>query len=688
MSTSYRATLPLLLVLGFCACAARQPLSPPNTPRDEVQAFLDAQAEGTDETRAARFLVENLPLPDQLGMSGADLRENLDFAFLARRTMPWGKTTPWDIFLHYVLPHRTSQEPFQPHRAWLFRELAPLCASAKSMEEALSRISVWTLERVRYTPTSRRDLGVRSVLDGGQGRCEELNILFMAAARSVGLPVRQALTPWWQHADGNHAWVEAWTETGWHFLETSAVFTRLDQGWFAPQAPRMAKVAAFAYGHPQDQASYRVGPGFALLDATPAYAPATQVLVRVGGPNHTPVADREVYFSIWSAGGLRPVTKAATDATGQARTVLGPGIFFVTCAGDAGLAHALLDTRDTSAATATLFTASNRPLPRRIEFAFPGPGPAVEEKTPDPDREQRRAARNERYQPLLTGLAPALCKQLHQAGWRIPDWLAVLTSQNRSPWLERVVMNLDAKDLLQVDPRALPRSISLAQEAREGAARTGLVYTDDTFVDSVLAPRLYLEPWSDWRADLVAWSADLLDRPLRTKLRHARRLLQSLKQVDGGYFGPMLTPGQILACRQVRSDAETGIMLTAGLRALGVPARMQADLGGVEYFDGQSWQFWAIREAGGDAMGSFRLRARPGSVPLQDFGLARVNADGYLETLDDLDWNEDNQSCALRPGAYVMLVPTRKTNETMVELRPFQIRPQTETNLDFSETTP
>ena len=95
-----------------------------------------------------------------------------------------------------------------------------------------------------------------------------------------------------------------------------------------------------------------------------------------------------------------------------------------------------------------------------------------------------------------------------------------------------------------------------------------------------------------------------------------------------------------------------------------------------------------IREADGEAMGSFRLRVRPDSTRPHDFGLARVNADGYLETLDDLDWNEDGQSCALRPGEYALLVPTRKTNETVVELRPFQIRPQTETSLDFPETTP
>lgn len=60
-------------------------------------------------------------------MSAQDLAENLDYAFLAREAMPWGKTVPWDTFLHYVLPHRTSQEPFQSHRAMLLANW-PRCA--------------------------------------------------------------------------------------------------------------------------------------------------------------------------------------------------------------------------------------------------------------------------------------------------------------------------------------------------------------------------------------------------------------------------------------------------------------------------------------------------------------------------------------------------------------------------------
>ncbi len=48
----------------------------------------------------------------------------------------------------------------------------------------------------------------------GIGRCEELTVFFMDALRSVGIPCRQAYTPWWLTVDSNHAWPEVWTPEG------------------------------------------------------------------------------------------------------------------------------------------------------------------------------------------------------------------------------------------------------------------------------------------------------------------------------------------------------------------------------------------------------------------------------------------------------------------------------------------
>ena len=179
MNTRHLPKICILLLVFLWGCATRQPITDSkstliaipaaaNPKAAEHAAFAQAYAEDSEKGRAALFLLENLPLADRLSMSEAELRENLEYAFLARQTMPW--EIPWDIFLHYVLPHRASQEPFQPHRAMLFRELAPLCAKAASMEEALSIVGKWCAQKAEYRPTSRRDLGVVSILEAGRGR--------------------------------------------------------------------------------------------------------------------------------------------------------------------------------------------------------------------------------------------------------------------------------------------------------------------------------------------------------------------------------------------------------------------------------------------------------------------------------------------------------------------------------------
>lgn len=641
----------------------------------ELSAFVRSYPDGSEEARAAGFLVDNLPLADRMSMSAADLRENLDYAFLARQSMPWGRTVPWDVFVHYVLPHRASQEPFQPHRAMLFTQLAPLCQTAASMEEALSRVGAWCAARAEYRPTSRRDLGVRSILTGGWGRCEETNILFMAAARAVGLPVRQAMTPWWQHADGNHAWVEAWTPGGWKFLESGTEFTELNHTWFATHGPRMPKVAAHVYGHPDDPAAYRTGPGFTLVDSTAAYAPATTVEVLVVGSDNRPVAGQEVWFAVYSLGGLRPATRSMTDARGQARAILGPGTFFVSCAAPGGLHWTLLDTRGRREAQALLRAGAALPLPETLRLEHPGPGADHFSPSIGAELQAIRAERSARWNPLLAALPAALRDHLAPAGEATPGWLALLRrpKDTLSPWTEALIRTLDDKDLLQADPAALPDEVDMALHARLATARSGLLYSDDMFRDFVLAPRLYLEPWSAWRRELRSWLAPLLDNPLADKLAAVRARIAAVHPQPPALFGPPLTPGQVHAAGRSATTSDRITLAVAALRTLGVPARCQPDFGGLEYFDGQDWRFWMIEDRP-PASATLTVVSGDDRQPLRDFGLARIEG-GYPRVLDDLPWEKTARgwTCAVQPGSYVLFSARRRDDSVTVHLAPCEL---------------
>jgi hypothetical protein len=681
-TTILPALLVLVLLAGGCAKPSARPhdataravlpdAANPNAA--ELAAFAASYPQGSEEARAAAFLLDNLPLADRLSMTADELRENLDYAFLARRSMPWGASLPWDIFLHFVLPHRTSQEPFQAHRAMLFRELAPLCATAESMEEALSRVGAWCAAKAQYRPTSRRDLGVVSVFEAGWGRCEETNILFMAAARAVGLPVRQAMVPWWQHDDGNHAWVEAWTRDGWKFLESGTEFAELNRTWFAAQAPRMAKVAAHVFGTWKDASVYRTGPGFSLADSTAAYVRPVSVRVRVTVAHDQPVPGHDVYFSVYSLGAVRPVTKAATDGRGVAQTVLGPGVFLVSCSAGEELAWTMLDTRDMEDMDIRLQADSPAPLPDTLEFACPEAAADSFDATPGPELRRLREERAGRWAPLLRDLPAPLPERLALAGERTPGWLRLLQGGAGSPWTGPLLETLDDKDLLQADPETLAREARLALDARRAAEAGGLRVDDGVFRDYVLSPRIHLEPWSPWRAELLPWLGPYLGLSLPTKVDAVRTRVGKLKTLEPALMGPPLTPAQCHVAGYCTTVRDKGVLAAAALRTLGVPARFQPDFGRVEYFDGTKWHFWEL-EPGSPAQGILRLTGMGELRPFLDFGLTRVEK-GHLRPLDDLPWEGDGASlrCALQPGAYLLVLPRREGSRTTVRLEAVSI---------------
>jgi len=674
----------LVLALLFTGCAkpaahrAAEPATASipdsaNPNAAEMAAFARTYPEGSDQAQAAAFLLENLPLADRLSMTADDLRENVDYAFLTRSLMPWGPRVPWDVFLHYVLPHRTSQEPFQPHRAMLFRELGPLCATAESMDEALSRVGAWCAAKAQYRPTSRRDLGVLSILDAGWGRCEETNILFIAAARAAGLPVRQAMVPWWQHADGNHAWVEAWTEDGWKFLESGTEFPELNRTWFAAQAPRMPKVAAQVFGRSADASVYRTGPGYSLADNTAPYVRPVPVRVRVAVAHDQPVPGHDVYFSVYSLGGVRPVTRAVTDNRGLAATTLGPGVFFVSSSAGESLAWTMLDTRDMEDMEIRLSLDSPRPLPEVMDFASPEASAEPFDAAPSPELTRLREERAKRWDPLLQGLPEPLRQNLALAGDRAPGWLRLLRSEPASPWTLPLLETLDDKDLLQADPDALVRETELALEARRAAEQAGLAVDDETFLRFVLSPRIHLEPWSPWRSELRPWLGGSLSQPVRAKVETVRKRVEKLEKLEPSIMGSPLTPAQAHAAGYLATSMDKGVLATAALRTLGVPARFQPDFDGVEYFDGAKWNFWEL-EPRAPASGTLRLTGEGELKPLLDFGVARVEK-GHLRPLDDLPWEQDGEAlrCALQPGPYLLVLPRREGLRATVRLKAFSI---------------
>ena len=300
---------------------------------DNGPALLDAVIRTPEPDREAlAFLVANLPSVDLATVTADFLLETVSLGREARERFPWGSTVPHDIYLQYVLPPRVSQEPLENWRAYLLDELTPRLDGLSSMEEAALEVNRWCGEHVGFKPTQRRDQGVFETLASGYGRCEEMMIVHIAACRSVGIPAREAWTPYWTTCDNNHAWTELWVDGDWHYTGACEPRDALDDAWFNDRVRGAALVLSSVYGAATPgEEIYREEERSSLVNSISHYAePGTlSVVVTERG---APSVDAPVTISVWNFGALRAIARINTDASGSAALSLGGGGYFV-CAG-------------------------------------------------------------------------------------------------------------------------------------------------------------------------------------------------------------------------------------------------------------------------------------------------------------------------------------------------------------------
>lgn len=171
-----------------------------------------------------RWLLERAPQFDLVNLTAAQLIENSSWAAKARHTFPWASKIPDPVWREYVLPWRVAEENLDAWRPELYALAEPLVKDAPSAWEATQRINAWLYSDdspTKFVVSESRDMSPSQQLKLGHGRCWELNLLYTALCRSVGIPCRMQGVPWWIHGDFYHYWSQAYDEqTGqWFFCE-------------------------------------------------------------------------------------------------------------------------------------------------------------------------------------------------------------------------------------------------------------------------------------------------------------------------------------------------------------------------------------------------------------------------------------------------------------------------------------
>jgi hypothetical protein len=239
-----------------------------------------------------------------------------------------------EFFLSYVAKQSVSDEAITPYREAMLKDgLAKVLQDTGTDLDRYRAAALWCVSRLQFQQTSGRDQNPLDITQRSLiGRCEEMQILFVAAARVVGLPSRPASTPWWAHMDNNHAWAEVFLDGAWHYTGDMDAAWFPDQTWFSGMIDKTVLILADgSLATDQDEILY-TGKYDTVINSTRNYAKERSRLIKlsVTDPLGAAVDKANVIPMVFNWGALRALSSLSTDDRGELEFTAGRGAFFLS----------------------------------------------------------------------------------------------------------------------------------------------------------------------------------------------------------------------------------------------------------------------------------------------------------------------------------------------------------------------
>ena len=279
------------------------------------------------QQEALKFLFAYMPLSDLANYNGDFFLANANIALKTRQESPWGKSIPEDIFLHYVLPCRLSNESLDSFRIAYYDEIQRRVKGMDALHAALE-INHWCHEKVTYQNIPGMNPGPMNIILSACGRCGMQSAFTVASLRTAGIPARVTEVPLWAHMDGNHAWVEGWINGKWHYMEACAPEPVLDRAWFTEDASRAMLIHTWSFGAKYEHENTMVDYGnYFRVNTLSRYADTKTITVKVVDANNVPVKDAAVEYLLYTTLGGQFYLHAIvpTDESGLSRFETGLG---------------------------------------------------------------------------------------------------------------------------------------------------------------------------------------------------------------------------------------------------------------------------------------------------------------------------------------------------------------------------
>ncbi|WP_135043936.1 transglutaminase-like domain-containing protein [Barnesiella sp. WM24] len=166
------------------------------------------------ENKESLFSEYGIPEPEKrydLECISADyLINNIELAFEAWESHPWGKTIDFASFCEEILPYRIGNEPLEDWRGKVlasYREIdnrlrADSCMTAGQACAIVNRL----LPEYSWVTYPVPPMNYSMLTATPRGTCDEMCALAMFTMRALGIPVVMDFTPSWPNRTSGHAW--------------------------------------------------------------------------------------------------------------------------------------------------------------------------------------------------------------------------------------------------------------------------------------------------------------------------------------------------------------------------------------------------------------------------------------------------------------------------------------------------
>ncbi|TSA26806.1 MAG: transglutaminase domain-containing protein [Bacteroidetes bacterium] len=651
----------------------------------------------TEEHEALEFLYAYMSLSDLADYNGEFFLKNVQSSLAARDTFFWGTRVPEEIFRHFVLPVRVNNENLDSSRWVFFSELKDRI-KGMSMKDAALEVNHWCHEKVTYKGTDSRTSSPLATVKTAYGRCGEESTFTTAALRAVGIPARQCYTPRWAHGDDNHAWVEVWVDSAWHYLGACEPEPDLDLAWFTAPAKRAMLVNTNVFGDYQGPEEVLLkDERYTQINILPNYTQTKRIWARILDVQQQAVPNAEVEFQLYNYAEFYPLLKTRSDSNGLASLLTGYGDLLIWAAKGEIVGFARADVRSMDTVTMYLVPAAGITGGINLDFT-----PPLRQEVNDHLNESLRKANSERltfedqlrtsYEVTFIDSSKAcrLAATLDldpQQLWKYlqgsrGNWREIVAFVSDVPdtlkeWIFPLLNAVSEKDLHDANPAVLSDAINACSswQLAVGSWQSATPDSLELIVNYVMNPRVDNEQLKPFHSYLKGKFQPPFIESARENPKVMANWVKTNIIIDSNanYSRAPITPVGVFELKAADPHSRD-IFFVAACRSLGIPARLEPATRVPQYYLNERWNDVYFEnppsEPGRNA--TLILQNAPGNPAAPEYYIhftVEQFKNGFFRTLDYENSDLVDKfpiTLYLVPGSYMVVTGSRLDDGTVL----------------------